>query len=126
MPYKDKEKARAYDRIRDRKEYRKIADRRRKRESYRKDPVKQGRYLKYVCGITLADKERMYKNQEGLCGLCGEPLPENFRKAHTDHNHQSKKVRQLIHWYCNFAVGFEENHPGLLLKVLEYIKRWNS
>ncbi len=91
---------------------------------YKKDPIKNTSYFKYMYGITMSDKKKMYEEQKGLCGVCGEPLPKNWRKSHTDHDHKNKKVRQLIHWYCNFAVSYEEDHPGLLLKVLNYIKRW--
>jgi len=81
--------------------------------------------LKRQYGITLAQKGAMYEAQKGLCDACNQPLPEDFRKADVDHNHITGRVRALLHRNCNTLVGREEKAPGLLLKILEYKKRWD-
>ena len=63
------------------------------------------RYAKY--GLTESDVERMYKEQDGKCGLCLEELsPFTFV---IDHNHTTGKVRSLLHDVCNKRLGFYEN-----------------
>jgi len=77
-------------------------------------------------GITRDDKEAMYRAQNGLCGACGLPLPEDFHEADTDHNHVTGRVRALLHQRCNLVEGIETKHPGTLIKILEYKKRWEA
>jgi hypothetical protein len=79
------------------------------------------RILKHRYGITLADKKAMYEEQHGLCKLCGEPLPEDFRKANVDHNHNTDEVRGLIHWSCNKLIGFVENNADLISAIYVYL-----
>lgn len=73
-------------------------------------------------GITIEDKERMWREQEGLCGVCFKPLPE-VSKCHTDHNHETNKVRSLVHRHCNLFIGYVEKFPELLLKIKIYLRR---
>jgi len=83
-------------------------------------------YYRREYGISRFDKERMYKEQRGLCGACYLPLPENFDEASTDHNHVTGRVRSLLHSHCNSVEGIETKYPGTLAKVLEYKKRWDA
>ena len=77
--------------------------------------------LKHRYGITLEGKKGMYESQEGLCKLCGERLPEDFRKANVDHNHETGEIRGLIHWSCNKLIGFVENNIDLVESVYIYL-----
>jgi len=83
---------------------------------YHADKVLRNRY-----GISLDQKRRMYDAQEGLCKLCGKPLPADFRKAHTDHDHNSKQIRGLIHFHCNKLVGFVEKNAELIGNIYIYL-----
>lgn len=73
-------------------------------------------------GITLEDKEKIYLSQNGICALCEKPLPEDFKVACIDHNHQTDKIRGLVHRICNFIIASEENDPGMYEKVVKYLK----
>lgn len=55
-------------------------------------------------GIVQADYERMFKEQDGRCGLC------NIQGINlvVDHCHTSKKVRGLLCIRCNTKLGFYE------------------
>ena len=82
--------------------------------------VPQHLFRKY--GITVQDKERMWAEQDGKCKVCGEPMKHVFdRDCCVDHCHETKKVRGLIHWYCNIIVGVVENKPVLFQQVKSYI-----
>jgi hypothetical protein len=77
--------------------------------------------LRHKYGITTADKERMYAEQEGLCGFCGLPLPDAY-KACYDHNHETGEGRALLHTRCNLIVGNHEN-KALGAKVDAYLSK---
>jgi hypothetical protein len=73
-------------------------------------------------GITIADKERMYEEQKGLCAMCREPLPPvHDRNTHTDHCHVTRKVRGLTHQRCNVLLGHLEGKTHLLEKAFQYL-----
>jgi hypothetical protein len=66
-------------------------------------------------------KESKYQEQCGKCALCGRDLPADFRRAHWDHNHETKQFRGLVHNVCNIIIGYVEVHPELIEKVQGYI-----
>lgn len=84
---------------------------------YQADKVLKCRY-----GISLEQKREMYDEQKGLCKVCGERLPEDFRKAHVDHDHATENIRGLVHWSCNKLIGFVENNVDLIESIYVYLK----
>ena len=72
--------------------------------------------LKYRCGITLEDYERMYKKQKGVCLICGK---NHGKKLVVDHNHKINKVRGLICQGCNVKLGWVEAHRKKILNYLD-------
>jgi hypothetical protein len=54
-------------------------------------------------GITLADKERIFATQNGMCVICPFKFKDVY-SAHTDHNHATGKVRGLLCDTCNRKV----------------------
>jgi hypothetical protein len=80
-------------------------------------------------GFTPEDYDRVYAEQGGLCALCGS-TGENQRhsnqtsRLHVDHCHSTGKVRGLLCFLCNSALGkFKDSIPTLLAAV-EYLKRY--
>lgn len=92
-----------------------------KQRYHKTKDTRADRSLRIRCGITLADKKRMYIKQKKACGLCGLLLPKNYKQAHTDHNHKTGKVRSLLHQRCNILVGHIEN--PLFGAALSYLRR---
>ena len=43
------------------------------------------------------DFQEMYEEQEGLCAIGGEALPENLDAIHVDHDHKTGRIRGLGH-----------------------------
>ena len=82
----------------------------------------RNKVLKHRYGISLEQKREMYDSQKGLCKVCGERLPEDFRKAHVDHDHETEHVRGLVHWSCNKLIGFVENNVDLIESIYIYLK----
>jgi hypothetical protein len=90
------------------------------RDQHRDKPA----HLMRKYGITVERKEEMYIEQKGICLVCNLPLKAvHDRDTCVDHCHATKRVRGLIHWYCNIIVGVYENKPVLLEQVRHYVMR---
>lgn len=79
--------------------------------------------LKYKYGITLAQKEKMFHDQGGLCPICVLPLP-TFLSANccVDHDHETLRVRGLVHKACNLWIGFVEKHSMAVFgRIKDYL-----
>lgn len=81
---------------------------------------KQKRSIRYDYPISKDARERMYASQDGLCGLCLKPMP--FAESHLDHNHETGKLRALVHPVCNWLIGWMERYPNLVPLVLPYLQ----
>lgn len=80
-------------------------------------------WLKTNYGITLDDYNRMFKEQDGKCAICGKPQIELNHSLHVDHNHKTDRVRGLLCKYCNFRISVLED---IYFKKLadEYFKKY--
>ena len=69
-------------------------------------------------GITIAEYDRMFLQQNGLCKICQSP---SSRKLAVDHCHESGKIRGLLCHNCNVGLGHFKDSPALLMAALTYI-----
>ena len=100
----------------------------RRRKRYKNNP-KQKEYnknfaLKRKFGITLKQHKQMYINQNGCCATCDEPV--EYSKIHTDHSHETGKVRGLLCCACNIFLGYVEGYPNLMEKIEDYLRRYDA
>jgi hypothetical protein len=83
--------------------------------------------LMYQFGLTLADYEAMLKAQGGLCALCGQPETATrkgtLRALCVDHCHESGRVRGLLCYRCNLAVGLIGDNAEWAGKLAAYLNR---
>lgn len=82
--------------------------------------------LKLRYGITAADYGEILASQDGLCAICGKPPVEGSRKLVVDHDHSTGRVRGLIHYRCNSAIGFLDDDPNLLRAAANYLDRYQG
>lgn len=73
--------------------------------------------MKAKYNITPEQFMEMYDRQGGMCPICGKKLNLNITKAHRlrvviDHNHESGKVRGLLHSVCNAYISIMEKYSG--------------
>lgn len=66
--------------------------------------------------ITLIQYEQMFEAQGGVCAICGKPPGKHA--LHVDHNHVTGKVRGLLCFSCNGALGWFEK---LAEKIRKYL-----
>jgi hypothetical protein len=80
-------------------------------------------------GITQADYDRMYAEQEGKCAICLKHFDlhasSRYKKLYVDHAHDMDKVRGLVCMKCNMAIGnFEDSHDNCL-RAAQYLMKHN-
>ena len=81
--------------------------------------------LKAVYGITLDEYSRRADAQNHLCMICGEPESSGMRLS-VDHDHITNEIRELLCRKCNTGLGQFRDRLDLLLKAVEYLKRWKK
>lgn len=100
------------------------------KEVYRNDPEKTKASKKYhrkywlmkQFGLTPDDYDRMLKDQNGCCAICGSDKSGNRSKNFMiDHDHGTGKVRGLLCRRCNQAIGAFDDNPDLLRKAADYL-----
>ena len=79
-------------------------------------------HLKRVYGITLDDYHRLLDDQNGCCAICGTDTPGGrYSTFNVDHCHSTGKVRGLLCFACNSALGKFQDNPVLLETAKQYI-----
>ena len=68
--------------------------------------------------MTPEDTERLFKNQKGVCAVCGEVLT---LKYHIDHDHLTGKIRGLLCRGCNLGLGFFQDSVPKLMAAIQYL-----
>lgn len=71
-------------------------------------------------GITPEQFDATLAAQGGVCALCSKP-PSARRKFAVDHCHTTGKVRGLLCFACNVALGKFNEDPVLMLKAVGYV-----
>lgn len=70
--------------------------------------------LKRKYGITVEDWDEFFRIQGGRCGICGKHFSSDSRFIHTDHDHQTQKVRGLLCLSCNTKLDwYLENQEAI-------------
>jgi hypothetical protein len=59
----------------------------------------------------------MFAEQDGLCAMCREAPAE-----HVDHNHAAGRVRGLLCFNCNGALGQFRDRADLMLRAFAYVQ----
>lgn len=123
MPYKDKQD----EKIRNKKYYQThSAQIKLRRELTTKLNLKEssGYNIKIKYGLSLEDVDQILFKQNHKCAICGKNLVETKRCI--DHCHKTKKVRGILCYKCNTALGFVEyflDNPALWSTLFVYLKK---
>lgn len=100
---------RAYDRKRNATENRRV-----RRKAYD---------LTRTYGITPEQWSRMFAEQDSCCAICKSPSPEQLRGWHTDHCHDTGKVRGILCHSCNMLLGHAKDKEIRLLAAVTYLQK---
>jgi len=91
-------------------------------ESGRKQIWDRKSYLRRKYGMSIADYDRMFEEQNGVCAICGQPRPEE-RTLHVDHDHATGAIRGLLCFRCNNALGDFRDEHELFQRAADYLDR---
>jgi len=79
--------------------------------------------LKY--GISLDKYNELFKNQNGLCAICGGIERVwcwgKLRPLAVDHNHETGEIRGLLCCNCNRALGLLGDNTKTIKNMLDYL-----
>lgn len=73
-------------------------------------------HLRRRYGIGQSEVDAMLVEQGGVCAVCGKPDPE-----HVDHDHATGRVRGMLCFNCNQALGNVRDSVEVLEKLQYYL-----
>ncbi|MDX3644289.1 endonuclease VII domain-containing protein [Streptomyces sp. MB09-02B] len=74
-------------------------------------------HLKREYGITEAERDELIASQGGVCCICLAALP-----AHVDHCHETGRVRGVLCFSCNAALGQFKDRPDVMRRAATYVE----
>jgi hypothetical protein len=94
------------------------------------DPNKaKDRMLRFQFGIDLDSYNRMFREQNGVCAVCGQAEYVTVRKTGAvralavDHCHKTNKIRGLLCALCNRAAGAVKDDPTIATRLAAYLSQ---
>ncbi len=85
----------------------------------------KNRALKSAFGIDLNEYNKMLNEQNGVCAICGQTETKiskgNLVSLAVDHDHATGKIRGLLCFNCNLAMGKFHDNVEMMKKAIEYI-----
>ena len=93
--------------------------------SWKGDDAKHGQF------ITIRQYKEMFKEQNGICAICGKEETRrtakgNICKLMVDHCHLTEKVRGLLCHRCNVSLGLMMDNIDNLKQAIQYLKGGNT
>lgn len=76
--------------------------------------------LKRKYGITIEEYDGILEAQEHGCAICGGTNVDG-RRLHVDHDHITGRVRGLLCFACNSALGQFKDDPVRLSQAITYL-----
>lgn len=78
------------------------------------------RHIKRKYNLTQEQWEALFKAQGSCCAICGTTDPGSPKGWHTDHCHETNKVRGILCMGCNRGIGYirEPEHLELAAEFL--------
>jgi len=84
-------------------------------------------WLKYTLrnkfDISVEDYDRMLKEQNGVCAICGQPESSDRQRLSVDHNHETGEIRGLLCQKCNTMVGMSLEKVSILESAIRFLQR---
>jgi hypothetical protein len=77
-------------------------------------------FVKCTYGLDAEEHERLLKEQEGRCAVCGRVTKKDLS---IDHNHETNEVRGLLCQNCNTGIGLFKEDPRLLRAAADYLDK---
>jgi len=88
-----------------------------------KDKIKERRLLRDY-GINNEQYDKLLKQQNNSCAVCGTHQSQLKRSLAVDHNHETGQIRGLLCDNCNIALGHLNESIDLLDKAKTYLEKY--
>lgn len=88
-----------------------------------KSASQRERNIFYKYGLALKDYDRVLKEQNNVCKICGKISADvRFGQLVVDHEHSTGKVRGLLCTMCNHGLGMFGDSMETILKAACYLE----
>ncbi|GAA2592394.1 hypothetical protein GCM10009863_01710 [Streptomyces axinellae] len=67
--------------------------------------------------MTVSERQTLFDEQFGICPVCLKPDPE-----HVDHDHETGRVRGVLCFSCNAALGQFKDRPDVIRRAAGYVE----
>jgi hypothetical protein len=84
---------------------------------------KQCQHNMHKYKITTPERDALLESQSSLCGICNKEVGFDSRTANVDHCHSSGKVRGILCFNCNTAIGSLKDNVDLLNNAIKYLEK---
>lgn len=91
------------------------------RAKFKQSDISLKRQLKYKYDITKEEYEDLKIAQNNTCAICFKN-----KKLNIDHDHETGKVRGLLCWNCNVAIGHLGDSIEILQSAANYLSRYTE
>lgn len=77
--------------------------------------------LKKIYGITSDQWWDMFEEQNSKCKICKSDTTAGHN-WHTDHCHETNKVRGILCYHCNLLLGMAKDDVNVLKQAIDYLE----
>ena len=81
----------------------------------------QIRHFRNNYNITLEQRNKMIIDRNNRCDICGNFF-KNSLDTHIDHDHNTGKIRGLLCFNCNHALGKFKDNITILINAINYLR----
>ncbi|MEW2220836.1 endonuclease VII domain-containing protein [Streptomyces sp. NPDC006990] len=74
-------------------------------------------HLNRTYGMTVEQRRSLLDGRFGNCPICPGPAPE-----HVDHDHETGRVRGVLCFSCNAALGQFRDRPDVMRRAVAYVE----
>lgn len=122
----NREKLRAQERLRYRKNFAKNRekDNAYQRARYAADPSKWLKWSLKKVHWTVEEYQQKKEEQNFACAICETKESDLWRQLNADHNHDTNTPRGLLCGLCNTALERLDRVPGWADKAVQYLQRY--
>jgi len=78
-------------------------------------------HLKHKYNLTMEEYVEIFEAQGMKCAICGSDNSKRSKDWCVDHDHKTGKVRGILCYGCNSALGFFEDNTSILERAINYL-----
>jgi hypothetical protein len=92
----------------------------------RYDALKWKAHLWKKYRLTIEAYAALVEAQGNRCAICDAPGGEGRARLHVDHDHETGRVRALLCYACNVAIGLLNDNPVRARAAADYLERFQG